>query len=68
MDDQNEFDQINFVRKLRPKLIHQIDPSLHRSKVSHSFSVPLNLFSIAKSDQLANPPPGLDQASMTAAQ
>ena len=41
--------------------------NFHRSKVSHSFSVPLNLFSIARSDQQANPAPVFDQPSMAAA-
>jgi hypothetical protein len=38
-----------------------------RSKVSHSFSVPLNLFSITRSDHQTNLTPILDQASMSAA-
>ena len=41
--------------------------NFQRSKVSHSFSVPLNLFSIARSDHQTNLTPILDQASMSAA-
>ena len=41
--------------------------STNRTKVSHSFSVPLNLFSIARSDQQANPAPVFDQPSMASA-
>ena len=42
--------------------------NFHRSKVSHSFSVPLNLFSIARADQQQpNLLPVFDHAAMSAA-